>query len=209
MKQYIEVQDILSVNEPLEDLDSTSLQLGSVEGDGYVEYSECEYYQQPGLHSLPANPNPGKDACQAVVIPERDYSMVIATRDIRQGHLIEELGPGEVQIFASGPENKEICKIVLKNNSEEESPISEDNQKVIITVNNTVVEILSSGKVNIKADEVNISEATDYASLASLVDANFQALKTTISGAATGDAIPGLVGALTLPSTKCNNVKIS
>lgn len=113
----------------------------------------AELWQPSGYIARPAKATPGKEGAQGLSITARDQDIVFATRDIRANPLVEELGYGEVQLFAGGPENSGISKIVLNNDGN-------GNQRVTVTANTTIVEINSDGTVTITADTVNVNAGT-------------------------------------------------
>lgn len=135
------------------------LQTGSALNEE-VDSDNVELWLPPNIFARPAKCTKGQEGSQAITITGREHDIAIAFRDIRANSLLEELDFGEVQIYAPGPNNEKICKIVLNNDGE-------DSQRVIITVKDTKIEILSDGTVNIKADHVNLgNNASDSVSLA-------------------------------------------
>lgn len=188
--------DVLGVNE---ENGTILLQTGSVfEEDPRSEGDEM--WLPSGIISKPALPNANLDAAQAVSIVRGDQNVCIGFRDVRANSLIETIGYGEVFLFAGGPNNTGTSKMYLSNDG--------TNQKITITAGTTKIEINSSGVVNITADMVNLSGASDFAALAAKVDANFSALTAAIS-AGTAAGSPFTWVAPSNPSVAASNVKIS
>lgn len=159
-----------------------------------------EMWLPSGMISKPALPNPNLDAAQTVGIVRGDQNVCFGFRDIRANSLVEAIGYGEVFLFAGGPHNTGTSKIYLSNDG--------TDQKVTITVKNTKIEITSDGVVNIIADQVNLSGASDFAAMAAKVDSNFSALTAAIS-AGTAAGSPFTWVAPSNPSVAAANVKIS
>jgi len=182
-------------------------QTGNVDGQK-VKSEGTEIWSPSGYISRPAKATT-KDAAQGVCIVRGDQDVCIATRDIRGNSLQETLGDGEVQIFASGPDNAGISKMVFNNDSN-------GNQKATITVNNTKIEILSDGTVNINATTVNIdantvnlSNATIPAAKSDVTDANDNALLTMLGTALDSLGKPVTFTPSPLNSAAATNVNIS
>lgn len=180
------------------------LQTGSVDGPE-VRSDNVEVWQPSGYIGVPAKASPNDnptEAAQAVCIVRGDRDVCIGTRDIRANALVETIGPGEVQVFAGGPNNSGTCKIVLNNDGS-------GNLRVTITVNSTKIEV-QDGTVNISATTVNLSGASDFAALASKVDSALASMSAAIS-AATCPSGGGLLVFTppSLPSVAAANVKIS
>lgn len=137
-----------------------------------VDSDNAELWAPSGYFGRPAKSNQGKESAQCLAITGREHDIVFAFRDVRSNDLIEQLGFGEVQVYASGPENKKICKIVLNNDGE-------DAQKITLTVKDTKIEILSDGTVNVNAQKVNLAAASDFVALSQKVDSNLNSIVTT------------------------------
>lgn len=182
------------------------LQTGAVEFKDMPPRSDnVEILFPPGYVARPAKAQPDNNppkAAQAVCVTDTSRDICIGIRDLRANTLVETLAEGEVQIFAGGPDNTGNCKIVLNNNGF-------GNLRITLTVNNTNI-VISDGTVSISADSVNLSGASDYAALASKVDANFAALVAAITAATC--AAPGsplTFAAPSTPSVAASNVKVS
>ena len=184
------------------------LQTGSIIS-GEDPRDGTELWQPSGYVARPANPTPPNQqdpnyAAQAVCIVRGDVDIAVGTADISAKPLLEPLGPGEVQIFAGGPANSGTCKVVLNNDGN-------GNVKVTITAGTAVVVVTSdnNGTLNVTANQVNLAQASDYAALASKVDAMFNALVTTL-GSGSNSGGPVVFGKPFTPSsTAATNVKIS
>ena len=183
------------------------LQTGSVDG-AEVRSEGTEIWFPPGYVARPAKAIADKDAAQGICIVRGDQDICIATKDIRANSLIEALGYGEVQIFAGGPDNTNPAKIVLNNDGG-------GNVKITITAGTSSITINSSGEVTIQADTVdviadavNLSGASDFAAMAAKVDANFSDMATAITAmTAAGSPISWVPPSN--PSVAASNVKIS
>lgn len=119
-----------------------------------VDSDNVELWSPSGYFARPAKATQGKPSAQTICITGREHDIAVAFRDVRANDIIEQLGFGEVQIYAAGPDNTKVCKIVLNNDGQ-------DSQKVTITVKDTKIEVLSDGTVNIKADHVNVGNGAD------------------------------------------------
>lgn len=159
-----------------------------------VKSNNVELYGPSGYFGRPAKAIQGESAPQSLTITQRDHDIAFGFRDVRSNDLIEQLGFGEVQVYASGPENKKICKIVLNNDGE-------DAQKITLTVKDTKIEILSDGTVNVNAKKVNLAAASDFVALSQKVDSNFNAVATTFGSLLDSTSSKVTAGSPFIPSS--------
>ncbi len=188
MSQYTDIANIFNLGNDILNVDkydngTIKVQLGNSQVEDDVQTDEAEYWQQPGLFSLPAKATQNDSSCQAISIINSDYDMIIATRDIRANSLHDDLGPGELQIFAGGPDNKGICKITLNNDSK-------DTQSITITVNETRIVVSSDGNVKIDAKKVDIAQASDFAAMSAKVMDNLTKIAADLKAIGTAAGSP-------------------
>lgn len=159
----------------------------------------AEWWQAVGFISRPAKADAGAAACQAVTLNRGSFDLVVATRDLRAAR--PQVGEGETCVYAPGPHNQGVGRIFLQDDG--------TNQAITITVGTTQIVVKSDGSVTISASAVNLADASDFAALASKVDANFEAVATTF-GTLTSSAGPVTAGTPFSPSsTAASKVKIS
>lgn len=149
------------------------LQTGDVVA-GQVTSALAEVWFPPGYLARPAKAQPGTDSAQGLAIIRGDQDVVFAFRDLRANPLQETLGFGETQLYAGGPNNSGISKIVLNNDG--------NNQKVTVTCGNTIIEVLSDGTVNIIADSINLGGRTlaSFVALADKVDSELNKISNVL-----------------------------
>lgn len=90
------------------------VQTGANTGEGQVDNDGVEWVQHVGFASLPANPEPGKESAQAVVIRQGTNDVAIGSRDQRGLALYGALKPGETCLYAVGADGTAQARILLK-----------------------------------------------------------------------------------------------
>lgn len=168
------------------------LQTGDVTSST-VRSNDVEVWQPSGYLGRPAKPTGTEDSAQAISLIRGDHDVAIGFRDLRANSLQETLDFGEVQIFAGGPNNSGISKIVLNNDG--------TNQKVTVTCGNTLIEVLSDGSVNIVADAINLGNRTlsSFVALANKVNSELNSIATTL-GTGSNSGGPVIFATPYLPS---------
>lgn len=179
-------------------------QTGNVDGspgnsDGTELYGPPNYYARPAQATA-------TDAPQGVAIRRGDHDVVLGVRDVRgaANALATPLGYGETQLVAPGPGNSGSCNILLNNDGQ-------GNLKITLTVGSNSIEITTdqTGSINVVANHVNLGQASDFAALASKVDANFSALATTLGSGSNSGGPVVFSKPFSPTSTAAQNVKIS
>lgn len=172
-----------------------SLQTGSVLGPEAPLDKASEVWFPPGYLARPAKAEPAKDAAQGISIVRGDHDVVFAFRDIRANPIQEQIGFGEVQLYAGGPNNSGISKVVLNNDG--------STQKVTITVGTKQISVDSNGAVILGKGDDSVMLGTDLLTWIGQVNA----VMTTLSGAA-GSMVPPIVVPTASPKAS-NTVKAS
>jgi hypothetical protein len=88
-------------------------------GDAVSETTDSdnvEWWQHVGFISRPPKPDPGKSACQGVVIRRGDHDVCIASKDLRGLDLAGNLEDGETCVYAPGANGTAQGRILLKAN---------------------------------------------------------------------------------------------
>jgi len=167
---------------------------------GEVTCDNAEWWQHVGLTSRPAKPTAGAPSCQAITINGGRNDLVIATRDLR-GPAIP-LNDGETCLYAPGPSNKGTGRVLLQDDG--------TNATITITAGGAKIVIKASdGSITISGGPVNLAGASDFAALASKVDAAFNAVATTLASL-TSPSGPVTAGTPFVPTpTAATQVKIS
>lgn len=114
-----------------------------VRGDG------AEWWQHVGFASRPSNATSGSPSCQAVVIDQSDYPVVVASRDLRSASLAGQLGPGETAVYAAGPDGQGSPRVYL-------SSKSTSDESIIIKVKDTTITVKQDGSVVIDAQSITL-----------------------------------------------------
>lgn len=81
-----------------------------------VACANVEWWQQVGLASRPPKAQPGKAACQGVVIVRGDHDVCIGQRDIRTNRIYGNLKDGETCLFAAGDDGLAQGRVSIKAN---------------------------------------------------------------------------------------------
>lgn len=88
-------------------------QLGDVVGED-VDADNAEWWQHVGLVSLPPAAEPGKAACQCVVVRDTGNDVCVASRDLRGQALAGQLKAGETCVYAAGTDGKAQARSLWK-----------------------------------------------------------------------------------------------
>lgn len=87
-------------------------------GDAVGETVDCddaEVWGPIGYAARPAKAIAGKSACQAITLNSGSTDVAIAFRDLRGSSIHGPIGPGEVCIYAAGPDNSGVSRLTLRN----------------------------------------------------------------------------------------------
>jgi len=178
------------LNSTIADNGAISVQIGDSVNEE-VRGDNCEWWQHVGFASRPSNATAGSPSCQAVVIDQSDYPVVVASRDLRSASLAGPLGPGETAVYAPGPNGDGTPRIYL-------SSKSASDESIIIKVKDTTITVKQDGSVVIDATSIKLggSSAGDTV----VIDKGSLTNWITAVGAFTGITFPPPAPPIPAPS---------
>lgn len=172
-----------------------SLQTGAVLGPEAPSDTASEIWFPPGYLARPAKAHPNKDAAQGISAIRGDHDVVFAFKDVRANSLQEQIGFGEIQLYAGGPDNSGISKIVLNNDG--------TNQKITVTVGSKIIQIKSDGSIILGSGDDTVMLGTDLLTWITQVN-----VALTTLNAAAGSLVPPIVVPSAQPKAS-NTIKAS
>jgi len=99
-----------------EETKSILAQIGDVEAET-VSADNVEMWSLPGFASRPQKAEPGKSACQGLVLNEGGSGICFATKDLRGQEIAGNLKEGETCLYAPGADGTGQARVLLKGDS--------------------------------------------------------------------------------------------